>query len=201
MSERDTFASLRRSQEEKYFLEREHELLAKLRRRIELAGKLDEMTGETRLANDDLLQDLVKLGYTRETLPLIYLAPLVYVAWSEGFVSEGERLRVLQIADERGIRAGTPAYEQLNGWLTERPADDLLEKSIGIVQTVIHAHPPSVEAAEKAEIFADVQRVLDSSGDVLLLWHQINANERAAIQHLVDELARDHYATTPQPES
>jgi hypothetical protein len=194
MSERDTFASLRRSQEEKYFLEREHELLAKLQRRFALATKLGEMTDETRVANDAILQDLMTLGYTRDTLPLIYLAPIVYVAWAEGFVSAGEHARVLEIARERGIAPGTPAHQQLLGWLAERPSDDLLEKSIGIVQAVMHTHPAAEEAAEKVEMLAEVQRVVDASGDLLLLWHQMTPNERAAINHLVEELGREHYA-------
>ena len=195
MTDKDTFASLRRSQEDKYFIQREQELLTKLRRRLELQNKLGEMTEEARTANAALLTDLERLGYTRETLPLIYLAPIVYVAWAEGSVTEGERNRILEIARERGIEAGTPAQAQLVGWLNQRPADDLLETSIGIVQTVMHAHAPVEEAAEKAEMVADIKRVIDATGDILLLWHQMAPNERAALNHIIAELDREHYTT------
>lgn len=194
MSERDTFAALRRSQEDKFFIQREQELLAKLRRRLELQNKLGEMTEETRTANEALLADLERLGYTRETLSLVYLAPIVYVAWAEGSVTEGERARVLEIARERGIESGTPAYEKLVDWLTQRPADEVLETSIGIVQTVMHARAPLEEAAEKAEMVADIKRVIDATGDILLLWHTMSANEKTALNHIISELDREHYA-------
>jgi hypothetical protein len=194
MTDRDTFASLRRAQEDKYFLNREHELMEKLHRRFELETQLRQMAAEAHFANEALLRDLEQLGYTPATIPLLYLAPIVYVAWAEGFVTEGERERVLEVARERGIAADSPAFAQLVNWLDHRPSDELLEKSIGIVQAVMHAHPAVEEAAEKFEMIADINRVVDSSGDILLLWHQMTPNERAAVNHIVEELNREHYA-------
>jgi hypothetical protein len=197
MTDTDAFNSLRRSQEAKYFIQQDSELLARLRRRVELGNKLHEMTPElaeaTIAANQAILADIQRLGYTRETLPLIYLTPILYVAWAEGGINVGERTRIVDIARERGIDAGSAADTQLLHWLEHRPSEELLETSIGIVQAIMHAHSPVEEQAEKAETIADVQRVLDASGDILLLWHQMTENEHRAIAHVIDELSRQHY--------
>ncbi|MBD0327692.1 MAG: hypothetical protein ICV68_14740, partial [Pyrinomonadaceae bacterium] len=98
MLEKDLFAKLRRSREDEFFVEREQELINQLRRRMDLENELQRMITSRAAANAEILRSLQEMGYTRETLSLLHLVPLVYVAWAEGFVTDEERAQILEAA-------------------------------------------------------------------------------------------------------
>jgi hypothetical protein len=105
MTEKEAFAKREHWLEETYFRKKEQELIEKIRRRRELK----EATGA---AEEEILNDLQALGYTRETVErLLHLMPLVQVAWAEGFVTKRERERIFEVAGLRGVAEGTPAHQ------------------------------------------------------------------------------------------
>src|SRR4051812_6952244 len=98
---RDAFDDLRRSQEEKYFLEKEQELIKKLQLTIEGKAQRKDMGESLGIANEDILQNLQDLGYTRDTIKLLHLVPLIDVAWADGSVSKKEKELILELAKAR----------------------------------------------------------------------------------------------------
>ena len=92
MTDRDAFAERGRSLEEEYFHRKEREVIDKMRVRAaadEQRRRLGEKAG---VADEEVLSDLQALGYTPETVMMLYLVPLIQTAWAEGGVSP-ERAR------------------------------------------------------------------------------------------------------------
>ena len=86
------------------------------------------------------------LGVTVETGPAFLLAPLVQVAWAEGAVTDGERATVLRLAKERGIEPTSPAYAQLDAWLSQRPVDALFDAAIEAIKSGLSVLTPEERA-------------------------------------------------------
>jgi len=198
MSQKDAFEELRYSQEEKYFIQKEQELIGQLRRRAEIENEIENITHSKDVITDELLRDLQSLGYTRETLSLLYMIPLVYVAWSEGFVSDLERKRIFTIAHTRGIQDNSKAHKQLSTWLDEQPTEEFFGKSLGIIQTLLHSLPPDEEEKEKRELIAECHQVADISRNLWGYWGAIPRPEKEAINHIAEELEREHYSITKE---
>jgi hypothetical protein len=188
MFEKDTFATLRHSQEEKYFIQKEQELIQQLRRRLELEHEIENLTHTKEVITEDLVRDLQSLGFTAETFSLLHFVPLVRVAWSEGFINDRERKIVLNIAHHRGIQEGSTQHKQLEAWLTESPTEEFFQKSIGIFQTLLHALPPEEEKAEKQELIEECTEVAEASRQLLGYWGPIPQIEKETINRITAEL-------------
>ena len=190
MFEKDTFATLRHTQEEKYFIQKEQELIRQLRRRIELEHELENMTNAKEVITEDLVRDLQSLGYTAETLSLLHFVPLIRVAWAEGFVNDRERKIILNIAHARGIQEDSTAHKKLEAWLAESPTEEFFQKSLGIIQTLLHSLPPEEEKTEKEELVSECEQVAEASRQLLGYWGAIPQIEKETINRIAAELER-----------
>src|SRR5262249_39504983 len=100
---KDALSSRHRGHEERHFQRIERELIEKLRRHAEENAKRRTLSEETGVDDPTILNELLALGYTRETLALLHLVPLVHVAWADGHVSDREQELIENIALARGI--------------------------------------------------------------------------------------------------
>lgn len=107
------------------------------------------------------------LGYTPETVMLLHLVPLVQMVWAEGHVSDRERDLIIEAARSPGIEAGSPADRQLAGWLTERPSDELFEKTLGAIGAVLQARPAEEREASRRDLLSYCTAIASASGGVL----------------------------------
>jgi hypothetical protein len=113
MSNKDAFGERRRGLEEEYFQKKEKELLEKLRRRMQAEAERGQIAEALGVQDTEILGDLQALGYTRETVALLHLVPLIQVAWADGDVTLRERDLILELAGSRGIAEDSIAYQQL----------------------------------------------------------------------------------------
>ena len=65
MTSQEFLGDRHRAQEEEYFQKREQELIAKLQQRAHAAAARGELAARTGLADQEILDDLAALGYTR----------------------------------------------------------------------------------------------------------------------------------------
>lgn len=73
----------------------------------------------------DLAQELVDSGLCVSTLTTLTTIPMVLVAWADGGVTSKERQAILKLARDCSITAGSPSYQLLNAWLSQRPPEQL----------------------------------------------------------------------------
>ncbi len=141
VTDRDAFAERARSLEEEYFHRKEREVIDKMRVRAAAEEQRRRLGEKAGVADEEVLSDLQELGYTPETVMLLHLVPLIQTAWAEGGVSEKERDLIVKAARSRGITEGTPCDQQLNMWLATRPSDEMFEKSLRAIRTILQAQP------------------------------------------------------------
>lgn len=189
MTDRDAFAERGRSLEAEYFHRKERELIEKMRVRAAGEEQRRRLGQETGVGDDDVLRDLQELGYTPETVMLLHLVPLIQTAWAEGGVTQKERDLIVKAARSRGITAGSPADQQLDLWLAQRPSDELFEKTLRAIRTILQAQPDDARAASEKDLLALASAIATASGGIVG-FHAVSDEERQILAHISEELKK-----------
>jgi hypothetical protein len=195
MQENDAFADRGRALENEYIRRKERELMEKLRQRAESEAKGRELATSVGIDDPDILRDLAELGYTRETIMLLYLVPLVHVAWTDGSVSGRERSLILETAASRGVEPGTAAYLTLTDWLDRRPPEEFFLKTLRLIGLLLHALPAENQQISGTDLVSYSTRVAEAHGGVLSvigLGSKISADERRLLARIAAELETNH---------
>ena len=189
MTDRDAFAERGRSLEGEYFHRKERELIEKMRVRAAAEDQRRRLGQETGVVDDDVLRDLQDLGYTPETVMLLHLVPLIQTAWAEGGVTQKERELIIKAARSRGITAGSPADQQLGLWLAQRPSDELFEKTLRAIRTILQAQPEDERAASEKDLLALASAIATASGGIVG-FRAVSDEERQILAHISEELKK-----------
>ena len=189
MSDRDAFADRGRSVEEEYFHRKERELIEKMRVRAAADEQRRRLGQEAGVADAEVLRDLQDLGYTPETVMLLHLVPLIQTAWAEGGVSPKERELIVKAARSRGIAAGSPADQQLDLWLTRRPSDELFEKTLRAIRTILQAQSEDARAASEKDLLSLATAIAHASGGIVG-FRAVSEEERQILGHISEELKK-----------
>ena len=185
----DAFEERRRAHEEGYFRKKEQELIENMRARA-AQKESHEAIGEAMGVEDDaVLASLHDLGFTRETVTLLHLVPLIQVAWIDGGISQRERDLIFEVAATRGVEDGSPAWRQLADWLEVRPSEDFFADSLRIVGVLARA---GVEGPSADDLVGYSTRVAEASGGILGFGNKVTDSERALISRIAAELQSGH---------
>jgi hypothetical protein len=189
VTDRDAFAERGRSLEEEYFHRKEREIIEKMRVQAAADEQRRRLGQETGVANDDVLRDLQDLGYTPETVMLLHLVPLIQIAWAEGGVTQQERGLIVKAARSRGITAGSPADQQLDLWLAQRPSSELFEKTLRAIRTILEAQPDDARAASEKDLLSLASAIATASGGIVG-FRAVSDEERQILAHISEELKK-----------
>jgi hypothetical protein len=189
VTDRDAFAERGRSLEEEYFHRKEREVIDKLRVRAAAEEQKRRLSESAGVADEELLRDLQDLGYTPETLMMLYLVPAIQTAWAEGGVSEKERSLIVKAARSRGITDGSPCDQQLNMWLATKPSDETFEKSLRAIRTILQAQPAETRDASEKDLLSLATAIASASGGIVG-FRSVSDEERQILAHITEELKR-----------
>jgi hypothetical protein len=192
MSDRKPFGDREHNPEAEYFYKKELELIARMRERSAIEAKRQELYEAVGVTNPKILEDLHELGYTRDTVGLLHLLPLVRIAWAEGKITQAERDLIFEAARARGVEPGTPAYETLTDWLNRRPSEKFFDKTMQVIQALLEVLPEKEVETSKRDMLSYCTRVAEASGGILGLGRKIDRNERAAIEQVAKMLEQSH---------
>lgn len=181
----DPFEQRRRGLEEAFFKERDQQLLARLRAELEALERRQQLAQVSGIQDPKVLDDLVQVGVGPETLVVLRLVPLVEVAWSDGTVASAERTAILNAAAAIQVHPGSPAYELLDRWLTERPDAQLVKAWKEYVRELVQRLPADSVDAMRRETIDRCQQVAAAAGGFLGL-----ASVSSIEQARIDEFAR-----------
>ena len=187
MTDRDAFADRGRSLEEEYFHRKEREVIDKMRVRAAAEEQRRLLGEKTGVADEELLNDLQALGYTPETVMMLYLVPVIQTAWAEGGVSQKERDLIVKAARSRGITEGTPCDQQLSMWLSTRPSDAMFEKSLRAIRTILQAQPETAREASEKDLLSLATAIAAASGGIVG-FGAVSPEEQQILKHISDEL-------------
>lgn len=158
-----------RSSEEEYFRKLEQERLAEHARREARAGLRAQLARALGVGDAAGVETLLDHGIGAEHAAAFEALPLVEVAWADGSVEPQERARLLETATQCGVDAGTPAREQLERWLEERPAAELFAAW----------HELARHAPARSHLLEAAERIAGAAGGVLGIGAVSQAERRA----------------------
>ena len=146
-----------------YFRHHDAELIEDMRRRAACEERRRRMAEACQTEDPRILSALEKLGYDQTNATLLYLAPLVHVAWIDGSVNRAERNRILVMAGLEGLSDNLPAYQQLLSWLDHRPPEELFQGSLQAIQGIFASLPEETRQTRKDKLIRRCREVAFAS--------------------------------------
>ena len=188
MPEKDIIADRERALESAYFQKKDQELIEKLRQRAALENERRQLSEELGNLDEELIEALQNLGFTRETLPLLHLTPLVQMAWAEGKVTVSERNLIFEIAERHGISKDTTAYQKLNEWLENKPSEQFFEHARTAIYLVNQTLPTEKQAVTTDDLLTYCMRIAEASGGILGIGNKVSPEERELLEKIEERL-------------
>jgi hypothetical protein len=186
-----SFDDRRRALENAFFHKRDSDLLQQLRERMERGEAKTKLAEVTEIRDEALLERLVGLQITPETLDALKLAPLVEIAWADGTVHAKQREAVLTAAEQSGVAPASAAHRLLVAWLDARPGPELLQTW----KDYVHCQSQRMGRAALETLRDDIMDralfVAEATGGVFG-FHRVARQERAKLDELgalLEELA------------
>jgi hypothetical protein len=138
------------------------------------------------MTEDELIAELKALRLDEESFRAISLLPLVEVAWAEKTLAPEERKTILEIAEGHGLLRGR-AHKVVEGWLTQRPHDSVMERGRRVLVHLAHRKdglgadlpPESLDAIQEFCV-----HVAESAGGILGTFWKVSGEEKKAIKRI-----------------
>jgi len=181
-----------RKSEEDYFRRKEQELIEKLRRKTEAEAHRKGLAEAIGLENEQILDVLREMGFDRATVVVLFLVPLLQVAWSDGSIADRERALILEAAHAHGVKEGTPAHAKLNEWLAARPTEQPFERALQVIRDLMIYQSTDARQATTGKLIDACERIAAASGGFLGLGSKISAEEAAVMKRVASEIERAH---------
>ena len=193
MSDSNILSDLTRAREEEDFYQKEKELIEKMRRRALKEQERQELSEFFLVEDAEILDGLQHLGYSRDTIFLLFLVPIIHIGWIDGRVTEKERDAILDIARRRGMDEGSRAQTMLLDWLSNRPSDEFFEKTLRLIRTILETRPSTVGNMRRQSLAYYCNVVANASGG-FFGFGKVSEAQRELISKIANELERDHPA-------
>ncbi len=190
-----------KASEEEYFRKKEKELLEKLRTKAAAETHRKGLAEAVGLENKQILDILQDMGFDGSTVVLLFLFPLLQVAWSDGEVSDEERALILKAARTHGVEEGSAAHRHLDVLLRTRPAPVLFERALTVIQDLLRFQQVEARQSTSIRLIDACEKVAAASGGFLGLGPKVSAKERSVLRRIASAIAKKHVAATANLES
>ncbi len=181
---KDLLIDISRAMEDKFYRDKDAELLEYLRSQSDQEGLRTELGKVSRITNSAVLDDLIRIGVTVESFTAFSLIPLVRIAWADGDLAESERAAILRAAELEQIAPDTASFRLLEGWLQESPQPIMLDTWRSYARTLAKELDTASLAELKSSTLEQARRVAEAAGGFLGLGNRISKNEELALQDL-----------------
>jgi len=182
----------KRTPEDEYFHRKEQELLAKLRQKSESEAQRKHLGQAVGIENEQILEVLREMGFDRETVVLLFLIPVLQVAWSDGHLSAEERSLILEAGRSHGVKEGHPAYVKLQGWLAAKPAKETFERALQVIRDLMAFQTAGQRQATGTKLVDACERVAAAAGGFLGLGSKVSAEEKAILKRVAATIETAH---------
>jgi hypothetical protein len=181
-----------RKSEDDYFRRKEQELIDKLRQTTEAEAHRKGLAEAIGLENEQILDVLREMGFDRATVVVLFLVPLLQVAWSDGSITDRERALILEAAHAHGVKEGTPAHERLNEWLAARPPAQQFERALQVIRDLMIFQSTDARQTTTGKLLDACEQIAAASGGFLGLGSKVSAEEAAVMKRVASEIERAH---------
>lgn len=173
-----------RKMEELFFKKQDVELLERMR--AERADKeiSDQLMAASGIDNGPVIDALVSVGVTADSMTSVSMIPLVFVAWADRQMEDTEKVAILSAAASVGIKEGTASYQLLAVWLEHRPDHDLLDAWKGYIAAVQDKIEVVAGTQLKNSVLGRAEEVAKAAGGFLGLGNKVSDVERKVLDDL-----------------
>ena len=178
------FGGRRNELEEKFFAQRDMELLQALREKAATQGRKKALADASGIQDEDLIEQLDQFGVSGETLAALSLVPLIAVAWADGAIDAKERQAVLAAAEQKGMEKDHAGYQLLQRWLEQKPDVKLLEVWRVYVGALSPTLSDTARDALKEDLLGRARAVAAAAGGLLGLGNKVSKSEQAVLTEL-----------------
>ncbi|NQU19806.1 MAG: hypothetical protein HQ567_00875 [Candidatus Nealsonbacteria bacterium] len=183
-----SFGSRRRELEEKFFQERDKQLLQAMREKTAAAQRRKALIEVSGITDEELLDQLDELDIGTETIAALSLFPLVAVAWADGSIDEKERQAIIAAAEQKGMEKDHPGHELLDHWLQKKPDPSLMTAWKDYVSALYQTLSDPAKATLKAGALGRARAVAAAAGGLLGFGNKVSKTEQAVLDELEQAL-------------
>lgn len=176
--------------EEAFFRKVDAKLLDDLRSRLATDQELERLTKDTGIHDQEVLKELLDLGFTPQNLLALWLVPLTQIAWADGQVQQAERVAVLQALGKHGYSEDSPAWRLLESWLDHKPCDDVLKAWKDYARALVDSAGEKHLTLLRHELHNRAQEVAKAAGGVFG-FHSVSKAEEMILKQIDEALCSD----------
>jgi hypothetical protein len=138
----------------------------------------------------EVLQTLAVMEFTPNTARLIFLLPLVQMAWADGRVTRRQRKFIFEAARLHAIDEHGAGGRMLSEWVKRRPSDSFFELALRVIRNILHSLSPEAHESRKRELLEHCRRVAKGSRSSFIRERKATLRERRLVEHFATKLER-----------
>ena len=174
---------------EELFFAQESEKFRRTRQEEDVAkNRKAALSAASGISDDKVLDQLIALNISSDTLAALALVPLVEVAWADGDMDEREGRAILSAAADSGMSIESAAL--LDGWLVIPPGSSILAAWKAYVSALTVNMDAVTRDNLKQELLSRARAVAESAGGILGIG-KISKEEEDKLEELAEAFSRD----------
>ena len=171
-----------------FFHKKDEELVKKLKEQVSHDQQITALQDVSGIHDHDVLEHLVKVGLTRDSVAALSLAPLVQVAWADGYPDLNERNAVMKAVHESGVKEGTPGHQVIEEWLHHKPDAGLWNDWTVYAKALSEKLPTDAKTNLRTGLVERARRVAEASCGMIHFKLGISAAEQKVLDGIQDAL-------------
>ncbi len=126
-----------------------------------------ELARATGIRDLVLLDQLMDAGFCPDSVIALQLAPIAFVAWGSGSVTNREFQRAVDAIFDSALPGKSVAIKRFRSWLKKKPGDQLYQLWKDFSSAQLNAAPPRQTKQDGQRIFDQAKTVALASGGLL----------------------------------
>jgi len=128
---------------------------------------------------------------TEEDMSLLFLIPLVQMAWAHGAISPREKQAIFDAARKEGIDHRSSLNDTLDKWLVYQPGRQFYDECLGLIKNTLQAMTVKEREQKRNKMFERCRTVAASAGgkSPMDLNHHVSGEEKELLTELEQTLS------------
>ena len=123
---------------------------------------------------------------TNEDMALLFLMPLIQMAWAHGAISPREKRVIFDAAREEGIDHRSSLNDTLDKWLVYQPSQQFYYECLGLIKNMLQAMTVKEREQKRDKLLERCRTVAVSAGgkSSMDVNHDISSEEKELLTEL-----------------
>ena len=104
-------------------------------------------------------------GLSEEEFALLFLVPLLQMAWAHGAISDREKQIIFQSARDYGIEGRHWFNDKLDEWMIYQPSRLFFDQCLEMIRSLLDTMPVQVRNEMRGRLFESCRQVAASAGE------------------------------------